>query len=774
MNRKENTVVCILGMHRSGTSMITRLLNICGLSLGDEKNIMTKSYSENIKGHWENIEILHINEKILETFGGTWDMPPRLLDKWEDDKRLNQLYERAREVVKKMNGAHEIWGFKEPRTSLTLPFWQKVIPHMKYVIPVRHPANVAASLHKRDGINLDDGIMLWLTYIRSILKYTKGKDRIFTFFDNYFVDAHKELRRVCDFLNIDYTDSAKQREIANFISDKLRHNKVVFLTGSDDFSYEDVVNLASDAFLNKGTKRDEKFYILLEQINKLSKQIAEQEKVNAQLSKQIAEQEKVNAQLSKQIAEQEKVNAQKDFEIRYMKSSKFWQLRNVYVRYKKNITRVIKKPNIFVRHCKEKTKNFCLMKYVPLTNIKNGILFFHALLSINQQRLHFNERKAKLIFLQVHSFDKGGLEEVVFALARSLKETYNVCVIASFGKNGYMEKVAKKSGINVINLHGNRFLLKKVLNKYRPDIIHFHYSDFGFDIYRKLGIKSVYTIHNNYIWADKEFIKSRKRFYAGIDRFVAVSSQVKEYFTEKFHIEKDNISVILNGINVDLVKNFEKGCRDVYGFSEDDFIFINIASFNWHKFHISMVVAMDRLIEKYPKFKMIFMGNILDKSCYDYIASEIKKRHLDKNIRIMKYMPKKKVMSILQMSDCFIMPSLIEGCSIAVLEAMYAQLPMILSDIGSARDVINDSDIGIIVDNPYNDVSDISPKDVHNFYTNDKNIKNIDSIKNAMVAMYRNHTTWRKKALQGRKKIKEKYTVENMSKQYDKLYKELL
>lgn len=224
-NEKENKVVCVLGMHRSGTSLVTHLLNICGVYLGDEKELLSGCL-DNKKGHWENREIMQINDKILQIFEGSWDKPPIFPKNWENDERLDELYKKAQALIDKMNQESNVWGFKDPRTCLTLPFWQKIIPDMKYIILIRNPKEVADSLYKRNGINISDGLLLYLSYWNSILKYTNKENRCFALFDNYFSDWETELKKILDCAGLEF-DFKDKEKIEEFISPSLRHNKII-------------------------------------------------------------------------------------------------------------------------------------------------------------------------------------------------------------------------------------------------------------------------------------------------------------------------------------------------------------------------------------------------------------------------------------------------------------------------------------------------------------------------------------------------------------------
>ena len=101
-------VVCILGMHRNGTSCLAGCLEERGLNLGDVVN----TAPHNRKGNQENLELRAINDAVLTQSGGAWDNPPEVLS-GDDDLRQR----RDRHIA--ANSSVETWGFKDPRTLLT-------------------------------------------------------------------------------------------------------------------------------------------------------------------------------------------------------------------------------------------------------------------------------------------------------------------------------------------------------------------------------------------------------------------------------------------------------------------------------------------------------------------------------------------------------------------------------------------------------------------------------------------------------------------------------
>jgi Sulfotransferase family len=206
------TIVCILGMHRSGTSLVSRVLNVLGVDLGPEDHLMRPS-SDNPTGHWESRPIKEINDEILSILGGSWEEPPPLPVGWERKPELAAPRQRAREVIEGDFSASELWGFKDPRTSLTLPFWQRMLGPMRYVICLRNPLDVAASAGAQnradDSVSFKQGVELWLTYVRAALAGTAGHPRHLVFYEDLMTDPEPVVRELSRFIGVDDTSDAE-------------------------------------------------------------------------------------------------------------------------------------------------------------------------------------------------------------------------------------------------------------------------------------------------------------------------------------------------------------------------------------------------------------------------------------------------------------------------------------------------------------------------------------------------------------------------------------
>lgn len=223
--------ICITGMHRSGTSLVTNLLHLCGVYLGKEDELMPAS-RDNPSGYWENRKFSTLNDEILAELGGAWDSPPVAQPEWEENERFNPLRVKA-EILLQGFRNQEPWGWKDPRNSLTLPFWEDLIKmpfllgvgsKLKIVLCLRHPLEVFRSLREREYTPSAEGCNLWLIYCQSVLNSSLPSDRIITHYENYFLDPKAELHRVLDFLEIPVSTELIERSISA-ISIDLRHQR---------------------------------------------------------------------------------------------------------------------------------------------------------------------------------------------------------------------------------------------------------------------------------------------------------------------------------------------------------------------------------------------------------------------------------------------------------------------------------------------------------------------------------------------------------------------
>lgn len=382
----------------------------------------------------------------------------------------------------------------------------------------------------------------------------------------------------------------------------------------------------------------------------------------------------------------------------------------------------------------------------------------------------------KLIILQVDSFDKGGLEEVVYAVAKNIKKKsdYEIAIFVKRDNNGYLYKKATNDDIMVINLKNNKFFLRLLIKKLHPTIVNFHYGMFGFQEYYKSGIILTYTIHNNYIWLSDKEVQKRGKNYEKIDKFFSVSSQVKSFFCQNFSIDSERVVVIPNGIDVNIFneKTIEK--REKYNINKTDFLFINVASFTLNKNHVLMIEALKLFVQKHQNAKMLFVGNILDQRCFEYVVRLINLYGLNNYVRIIDFVPNEKVYGLMLMSNCFIFPSITEGWGIVTTEAMMCELPVILSDVGGSRDLVHNNDVGIVIRSPFFDMRVVTNDYICNYYYEADKSFLANELCDAMDNIYVKYEEWKLRAKDGRKRIENDFNIDRMISSYVREFDKLL
>ena len=220
----DQKIVCVLGMHRSGTSLLTKILNLTGVDLGQQTLLTTEPFADNPKGYWEHSALTGISDAIIKRYGGTWDQPPVLPQGWETDIRLDDLRHRARRLIDEEFSQAPIWGWKDPRTCLTLPFWQQLLPGMRYIICLRNPVDVAASLRRRDSFSDEKSFRLWFTYVTAALNQTQDKPRLLIVYEDLMNDCLSELGRLAAFLGTSESVEVG-KAVQKFVDPKLHHHR---------------------------------------------------------------------------------------------------------------------------------------------------------------------------------------------------------------------------------------------------------------------------------------------------------------------------------------------------------------------------------------------------------------------------------------------------------------------------------------------------------------------------------------------------------------------
>jgi len=154
----------VLGMHRSATSLTAKALHEQdNVAMGDE---LLGAGKGNEQGHFEDLDFLQMNMRLLQDAGGDWFNPPKeekilsVSKMWEDDMR-RMVHDHQKEH----------WGFKDPRTTLTIRAWMPYLDDPIFIAHVRNPQEVAESLNERDNIPISEGKRVGKEYNQRLLDF---------------------------------------------------------------------------------------------------------------------------------------------------------------------------------------------------------------------------------------------------------------------------------------------------------------------------------------------------------------------------------------------------------------------------------------------------------------------------------------------------------------------------------------------------------------------------------------------------------------------------
>ena len=180
--------VLVLGMHRSGTSAVARLLDGLGLDAGPAEGLIGPT-DHNPHGHFEVRALVDLNDRLLAELGGTWVAPPPHEPDRQRELAGGAFGTEAAGILGEHFGERP-WFWKDPRACLLLPFWLEVldVPPAALVV-VRHSDAVSASLEARDGLPVAYGRRLWSTYLSTLSASLEGVATMTVVYDLLLADA---------------------------------------------------------------------------------------------------------------------------------------------------------------------------------------------------------------------------------------------------------------------------------------------------------------------------------------------------------------------------------------------------------------------------------------------------------------------------------------------------------------------------------------------------------------------------------------------------------
>ncbi len=221
------SAIVILGMHRSGTSALAGILNILGCDL-PATPMSANAYNE--KGYFESNVIRTLNDECLKSAGSSWHDWLALNPGWYQSPKFDAFQSRCQDALVREFGISPLFVLKDPRICRLMPLWTQVLAEAQvapaYVLTHRNPLDVAASLHARDNLPVELGVLIWLRHVLEAEAGTRGERRVFSSYDQILDNWAGVVRKLEDGVDLRFPHDlmAASEEVETFLSSDLRHH----------------------------------------------------------------------------------------------------------------------------------------------------------------------------------------------------------------------------------------------------------------------------------------------------------------------------------------------------------------------------------------------------------------------------------------------------------------------------------------------------------------------------------------------------------------------
>lgn len=297
----------------------------------------------------------------------------------------------------------------------------------------------------------------------------------------------------------------------------------------------------------------------------------------------------------------------------------------------------------------------------------------------------------------------GGAENFLIRTALSLRPDFESSALLI--KPGWLQQRLIDLGVPVVVQPLQRsfdpawfYSVLKLVKKQRIDVIHSH--EFAMNSHLAIlakvaGVRHVATVHGKKYYGESKARRAIYRAVARLSGLVAVSEDIKSYLVETVGVLPRQVTVIRNGI---AVEDYQRDSIDVVtvrsslGCSTDDFLICAIGNLYPVKGHCHLIRAMAKIVPEYPNLRLVIAGRGGEQNALEQLISEL---YLQEHVHLLGF--RDDVKDILLASDLFVMPSLSEGLPLALLEAMAAKRPVVVTDVGGMPQVIKNGVMGIVV-----------------------------------------------------------------------------
>ena len=219
----------VLGMHRSGTSALSGALAMTGLNPGRQ---LFDPEEDNPKGNYENALITKLNENILAELFAKWNDTLLIPDNWWTYDLFESYAGQITAILKsEISSGDTPVLIKDPRLSVLLPLYLAVLKNLDvdpaFIICIRNPYEVAASLKKRNNLSLEKSLLLWMDYQVKAEYYSRNYPRIFLSYYEFLKNPGTFLSTLKESIFPDIlVNKETEKEVLTFLDNGLKHHNL--------------------------------------------------------------------------------------------------------------------------------------------------------------------------------------------------------------------------------------------------------------------------------------------------------------------------------------------------------------------------------------------------------------------------------------------------------------------------------------------------------------------------------------------------------------------
>jgi len=287
-----------------------------------------------------------------------------------------------------------------------------------------------------------------------------------------------------------------------------------------------------------------------------------------------------------------------------------------------------------------------------------------------------------------------------------------------------------------------------LVRKERVAVIHAHEftaNAYGSLMGQILGVPVLATVHGKSYYADRLKRRMAYRYVSRVSRMVAVSEDLKRFIIERAGVAEERVSVVYNGADeMESVPDRSGATGAEFRLDEYDHVIGAVGSLYPVKGHIHLIRALPEILRASPRTLLLLVGQgELEES----LKGEVAKRRLDDHVRFLGF--RSDVPELLSLLDVFVLPSLSEGLSMALLEAMAAGKPVVATRVGGNPEAVVDGDTGFLID-----------------------AESPESISDRVVRLLRDKAQAARMGERGRRRAHEKFSFRATVDQYQRYYEQ--